>query len=165
MAYNWAQLAFVERWRMSAVRGQIIGMYRPEDRTLFDLRLRPGEGNVGQIPGPAEVRLFDAGDIIREKRLPLLHRLPVIVRVVASSARAAEGPVALSGAGEAGGQRRRLQSGAVARGRVMEVEGTTTLIDAGMPLVVELTEESPGLEPGRLVEFTVAEMPKGFFVI
>jgi hypothetical protein len=165
MAYNWAQLGFVERWRTNAVRGQIIGMYRPDDRTLFDLRLRPGEGNVGQIPGPVEVRLVDAGDIIREKRIALLHRAPVILRIVASSIEPAEGPMALSAAGDSGGQRRRLQSGAVARGKVMEVEGTTAVVNVGMPAVVELAAEPLDLEPGRMIEFAVAETPKGFFVI
>jgi ribosomal protein S1 len=73
--------------------------------------------------------------------------------------------MALSAAGDPGGQRRRLQSGAVARGKVMEVEGTTAVVNVGMPAVVELAAEPLDLEPGRMIEFAVAETPKGFFVI
>jgi hypothetical protein len=166
MAYSWAQLGFVERWRMNAVRGQVVGMYRPDDRTLFDLRLRPGEGNVGQIQGVVELRLVDAGDIIRAKRIALLDRMPVIVRVVASSIEPAEGPATLSASGEAAGQqRRRLQAGAVARGQVVEVEGTTAVVNVGLPVVVEASGAGAELQPGRSIKFTVEEIPKGFFVI
>src|SRR5512141_1084378 len=82
MAYNWAQLAFVEKWRLQSVRGQIVGMHRPFDRTLFELRLRPGEGNVGPIPSPLDVHLLDAGDIIREKRIGFLNASLVVIFVV-----------------------------------------------------------------------------------
>ncbi len=94
MAYNWAQLAFVEKWRRQAVRGVVIGMYRPEDRTYFDLRLHPGEGNVGQLPVPVDLHLIDAGNLIREKRLGLVDRLAVIVRVVAAPSPASAPPAA-----------------------------------------------------------------------
>lgn len=165
MAYNWAQLSFVERWRLHAVRGQIIGMYRPEDRTLFDLRLRPGEGNVGQIGGRVELRLVDAGDIIREKRIALMAHVPVIVRVVASVVEAAEGTPSMAVSSPPGKQRSYLEAGTPARGTIEEIEGTTILLNLGLPAIVEVSETPAGIQSGQIVQFTVEEAPKGFFVV
>ena len=165
MAYGWAQLSFVERWRLNAVRGLVIGMYRPEDRTLFDLRLRPGEGNVGKIDGVVELQLIDAGDIIREKRITLLARTPVVVRVVASDVSPADGAPALAVESRPGNQRRRLQPGSMVQGTLVDKDETTAMVDAGMPIVVELPESAGAFQASQAIRFTVAEIPKGFFVV
>lgn len=167
MAYNWAQLGFVEKWRLEAVRGQVVGMYRPENATFFDLRLRPGEGGAGHLPGIVDVHLLDPGDIIREKRVNLLARLPVVVRVVASAA-------ALAGSSSdarppvqgRGRSRRWLEWGSRASGKLLRLDEDGALLDVGFPVVARLPEDAaaPALQPGSLVEITIAETPKGFIV-
>ncbi len=168
MAYNWAQLAFVEKWRQNAVRGRLVGMYRPDTTTLFDLRLYPGEGGVGRLPGPIELRLVDAGDLIREKRLPLLERLPVVVRVVASAVVAnPPDPDPVEEKPPASRSRHWLDAGNTISARVALHDGDTLLVDAGFPLVVELPAGgcTPAPRPGQSVHFTVSEPPKGFIVV
>lgn len=167
MPYNWSQLAFVEKWRRHAVRGQIVGMYRPQDRTFFDLRLRPGGGGAGQLPGTIELRLQDAGDLIREKRMGLLDRVPVVVRVVASPGLLAGGRAAVAARPASGSQARWLDRGSRIAGKLLALESETVLLDAGLPLVVQLPEGevAPNLKAGESVEFTVSETPKGFIVV
>ena len=168
MPYNWAQLAFVEKWRQNAVRGRLVGMYRPDTTTLFDLRLHPGEGGVGRLPSPIELRLVDAGDLIREKRLPLLERLPVVVRVVASAvAAAAAHPNSAAETPSASRTRRWLDAGTTLAAKVVLQDGDTLLVDVGFPLVVELPAEggASAPRPGETVHFTVSEPPKGFIVV
>ncbi len=164
MAYNWAQLAFVEKWRLHAVRGPLIGMYRPEDRTYFDLRLRPSEGGVGQIPGPVEIHLLDSGDIIREKRIAFTSTVAVVIRIVASQVTPVPGKAPAPTGGRA---RRWLEPNSRVAGTMLQQEGDTALVDVGLPVVVQLPEEggTPGLTPGQGVELTIAETPKGFLVI
>ncbi len=161
MGYNWAQLAFVEKWRMKSVRGVLVGMYRPQDTTFFDLRLRPGEGGVGQIPAPVELRLIDAGNLIREKRIGLTDRVAVVVRAVGAAPSEGSGRSA-----EAERSRRRLEPGTRVAGTVLEVEEDVALLDVGWPVVLQIAEGS-GLAPvpGGQLEFAVAETPKGFLVV
>ena len=164
MAYNWAQLAFVEKWRLRAVRGQIIGMYRPADRTYFDLRLRPAEGGVGSVSAAFELHLVDAGDIIREKRIGLLERATVVVRVAVSSV----APAPERGTQPAPAKiKRRLEAGASTSGVLLSLDGDEGLLDAGFPVVVQLAEGvtlSDSLS-GQHVEVTISETPKGFLVV
>ncbi len=164
MAYSWAQLAFVEKWRLHAVRGQIVGMYRPADRTYFDLRLRPGEEGAASLSVPADLHLVDAGDIIREKRIGLLERATVVVRVVASSVSVA--PQAGTEAAAVRG-RRWLEAGSNARGTLLSADGDGGLLDVGFPVVVQFAEgaTAPGLQHGQPLEVTIAETPKGFLVV
>jgi hypothetical protein len=163
MAYNWAQLAFVEKWRLNAVRGPVVGMYRPDDRTFFDLRLHPGEGGVGQIPGPTDLHLVDAGNLVREKRVVLMDRLAVVVRVVATL-RSATGPSVPSP--ESGRSRRRLEPGSRIAGKVVQVEADVALVHVGFPVIVALPEGAEGsLRPDQAVELSLSETPKGFIVL
>lgn len=164
MAYSWAQLAFVEKWRLHAVRGQIVGMYRPADRTFFDLRLRPGEGGAAGLSVPSEIHLTDAGDIIREKRLGLLDRATVVVRVVASSASTT--PEGGTQAAPVRGKRW-LEAGSRAGGTLVSVDDDEGLLDVGFPLVVQFAEGAKveGAQAGRSFEVTIAETPKGFLVV
>ncbi len=159
MAYNWAQLAFVEKWRLQAVRGHIVGMHRPADKTFFDLRLRPGEGNVGAIPTSLDLHLQDAGDIIREKRLVLLANAAVVVRVVASSA----APDAEASSPQR--PRKPLEAGSSVSGTLRSIEDDTALVDVGFPVVVQFPEPVSGLKTGESVRVAVAETPKGFLVV
>ncbi len=163
MAYNWAQLAFVEKWRLNAVRGPLIGMYRPEDRTFFDVRLRPGEGGARQLPGPVELHLIDAGDLIREKRIVLTATVTVIVRLVAS----AVVPLASPQPSPSPRGRRWLEPGAKIAGTILRKEEDTLLLDAGIPAVVQLPEAGEGLplEQGQKIEISVSETPKGFLIV
>lgn len=164
MPYNWAQLAFVEKWRLHAVRGHLIGMYRPEDRTFFDLRLRPGEGGVGRIPGVVELHMVDAGDIIREKRLTLTSTVAVVVRVVA----AAVSPSPAAPAPASGGRGRRwLEPNTTVDGTVHHQEEDVLLADIGMPVLVQLPDQplAPAFKPGQAIRITIAETPKGFLVV
>jgi hypothetical protein len=165
MAYNWAQLAFVEKWRLNAVRGPLIGMYRPEGKTLFDLRLRPGEGGVGPLPGPVEVHLVDAGDLIREKKLPLTSTVAVVIRLVASEIGTAD--TAPSQAPPVGRGRRWLEAGTKVTGTVLQGEEDTLLLDVGMPVLVQLPGGNEGFRPssGQMVEVLISETPKGFLVV
>lgn len=164
MAYSWAQLAFVEKWRLRAVRGQIVGMYRPADRTFFDLRLRPSEGGATSLSTPVDIHLVDAGDIIREKRIGLLDRATIVVRVVASSVSTApEGgtePAAVRG-------RRWLEAGSRAAGTLVSLDGEEGLLDVGFPVMVQFAAAATGagLQDGRRLEVTIAETPKGFLVV
>lgn len=164
MAYNWAQLAFVEKWRLEAVRGPVIGMYRPEDKTFFDLRLKPGEGGVGKLAAAVEVHMVDAGDMLREKRIPLTSTVAVVIRVVASSVREVgadvESEVPPRG-------RRWLESGSRVIGTVTRGNDDTILLDIGLPVVVQLPEGGvpSHLRPGQRVEVSIAETPKGFLVV
>ena len=159
MAYNWAQLAFVEKWRLQAVRGLIVGMYRPEDRTYFDLRIRPGEGGAGQLTGSVDLRLQDPGDIILDKRMRLLDRVPVIVRVVGSlSAFSGQAPPA------PGKGRRWLERDSTVSGKLVRLEDDTAVVDVGFPVLVALEGGTPDLQPGQAVHLAVSEAPKGFIV-
>ncbi len=163
MAYNWAQLAFVEKWRLDAVRGPLIGMYRPEDRTFFDIRVRPGEGGVGQIRGPVELHLIDAGDLIREKRVTLTATITVVVRLVASTVV----PLSSPQPSTAPKGRRWLEPGTKIAGTILRRDDDTLLLDAGVPVVVQLpeTEGSGPLDPGKMIEVSISETPKGFLVM
>ncbi len=161
MAYNWAQLAFVEKWRLRAVRGVIVGMYRPADKTFFDLRLRPGEGGAASIPAPVELHLQDAGDLIREKRVGLLEKPTVVVRVVASSARPVD-PSSTAAATEHG--KRRLEAGSTVSGRLISLDDGEGVVDIGFPVVVQF-QEGADLPTETTVEITVGETPKGFLVL
>jgi hypothetical protein len=164
MAYNWAQLAFVEKWRHSAVRGPLVGMYRPADKTYFDIRLRPGEGSARSLPGTMEIHLQDAGDIIREKRIVLLETRTVIVRVV--TAGAAITSVSAEGDNPSRRGRRWLEPGSRISGSVLRAEDDTALLDVGFPVVVQLPEGQNGAAlTGHRVEIEVSETPKGFLVI
>ncbi len=164
MAYNWAQLAFVEKWRLSAVRGPLVGMYRPADRTYFDLRLHPGEGSARSIPGNVEIHLLDAGDIIREKRIALLETRPVIVRVVTAGATTAPGT--REGDSTPARGRRWLEPGSRVSGTVLQAEDDTALVDVGFPIVVQLPEgQNASALTGHRIEFEVSETPKGFLVV
>lgn len=158
MAYGWAQLAFVEKWRLSAVRGRLVGMHRPADRTFFDIRLRPGEGNVGTIAGSLDVQLQDAGDIIREKRFGLLDTVSVVIRVVAEQA---------APRSEAGRpvSRQSFLKGEVFQGSLAAAEDDICVLDVGFPVIVQMPEPGAGLHVGDQVEVSVAETPKGFLVV
>lgn len=166
MPYNWAQLGFVEKWRRHAVHGQIIGMYRPEDKTFFDLRIRPGDPGVGQLPGAVELHLLDAGDMIREKRLALMQRVPVVVLVPATPA-AQAAPSQARAPGAHGRPGRWLESGAGLSGKILQVEDDLALLDVGFHVVVQLPESGSGagLRAGQPAEFTVSATPKGFLVV
>lgn len=164
MGYNWAQLAFVEKWRLNAVRGPLIGMYRPEDRTFFDIRIRPGEGGSGRLPGPMEVHLVDAGDLIREKRIVLTSTVAVLIRLVASDV----SPIDTAPqAPPAGRGHRWLEPNTKVAGTVLRKEEDTLLLDIGLPVVVQLREggEALSLQPGTKVEVFISETPKGFLVM
>jgi hypothetical protein len=164
MAYNWAQLAFVEKWRLKAVRGQIVGMSRPGDKTFFDLRIRPGEGGAGALPGLIDLHLQDAGDIIREKRVGLLDRTTVVVRVVATPAV----PVAGGSAPVVAARGKRwLEAGSTIRGTLSALEEDVGLFDAGFPVIVQFEEgaELARLHEGNSTEITISETPKGFLVV
>lgn len=167
MAYNWAQLAFVEKWRLNAVRGPLIGMYRPEDRTFFDVRLRPSEGGAGQMRGPIEIHMVDAGDLIREKRLVLTSAITVVVRLVPSEVAPVDGPGAAFLTPPTGRPRRWLEPDSHVAGTVLRQEDDALLLDVGIPVVVQLPEDGERLsiEPGQTVRLTVAETAKGFLVI
>ncbi len=159
MAYNWAQLAFVEKWRLHAVRGHLVGMHRPADKTYFDLRLKSGEGNVGPVSGTFDLRLQDAGDIIVDKRFTLLARVSVVVRAVgrlgSEEAEAAGGPHG----------RRLLEAGSVVSGALRSVDDDVVVVDIGFPLIVQLPEPAADLTAGATVRIAVSEPPKGFLVV
>ncbi len=159
MAYNWAQLAFVEKWRRHAVRGQIVGMHRPADRTFFELRLRPGEGNVSSLHATTDVHLQDAGDIIREKRIGLLEKASVVIRVEAS--------VTTSGDERAGAQhsKRLIEPGGVLSGTVVALEEDIAVLDAGFPVMVQFAEPISGVSVGQPLRLSVGGTPKGFLVV
>jgi len=167
VAYNWAQLGFVEKWRLHAVRGHLVGLYRPEDRTFYDLRLDPSEGGARRLAGAVDVHLLDPGDIIREKRLGLLQRVTVILSIVPSSPARASGPEAVTPAAARGRPQRWLEPGSQVAGTVIQVEGDTALMDIGIPVLVRLPEGEGGqlFQPDHWVEFTVSETPKGFLVV
>ncbi|HEX2988271.1 MAG TPA: hypothetical protein VHS06_08890 [Chloroflexota bacterium] len=164
MAYNWAQLAFVEKWRLSAVRGPLVGMYRPADKTYFDLRLHSSEGGARSIPGTVEIHLIDAGDIIREKRIALLETRPVIVRVVTAGATITPSSKEVGSAPPRG--RRWLEPGSKITGSVLQTEDDTALVDVGFPVVVQLPEgQGASAFTGHKIEFEVSETPRGFLVV
>lgn len=166
MAYNWAQLAFVEKWRKNAVRGRVVGMYRPEDKTYYDLRLFPGEGGVGQLPGPVDLHLVDAGDLVREKRMGLLDRAAVVIRIIASTPANTASRTSQSTPG-AKRPRRWLEIGATVSGRVLQYDDGVLLLDIGFPVVVEFTADGEQnlFEEGQAVEFILSQTPQGFFVV
>ena len=167
VAYNWAQLAFVEKWRLDAVRGPVVGMHRPHDTTFFELRLRPGEGNVGDLQGPVDLRLIDAGNLIREKRIGLLDKVAVVVRVVASPASAPVNVPKGTFTPATSDSRRgyRLEPGSRVTGRIVRSEGDVALVDLGLPVVVQLPEGAKAPDAGQPFEFSLAEAPKGFIVV
>lgn len=157
MAYNWAQLAFVEKWRLQAVRGRIVGMHRPADRTFFDLRLRPGEGNVGAIASTVDVHLVDAGDIIKEKRVVLLDKASVVIRVV--------GQLTPPDADVAARTTRLLETGAVIAGDLASAEDDIAVLNIGFPVVVQLPEPLQNSRSGEALRVVITEPPKGFLVV
>jgi len=157
MAYNWGQLAFVEKWRLRAIRGPIVGMHRPADKTYFDLRLRPGEGNATGISATVDLHLLDAGDIIREKRIPFLHHATVVVRIVGRPARPEPQAAPLP--------RRPLEAGATLSGTLVSLEDDEGLVDLGFPVVVQFEEPPEGLSAGDAITISVTEIPKGFLVV
>ena len=159
MAYNWAQLAFVEKWRLQAVRGSVVGMHRPADRTFFDLRLRPGEGNVGAIPSTMDIHLQDAGDIIREKRVGLLNMASVVIRAVGTASNDSEDQIVT------GRPKRLLEVGSVLSAVLVRIDGDVAQLDAGFPILVQLPEPLPDVMLGQTVRVSITESPKGFLVV
>lgn len=168
MAYGWAHLVFVERWRLRAVRGLFLGMWRIGDRTYFQLHLQSGDAPAHAIP-PVELYLLDAGDFVKEKRLSLFDRASVIVHPVAASIAKTDAREPLFGTRPLPPIGRKvLDPGSLIVGEVLDGDGERNLlIQIGFPVVVGLRDPAvfSSLQVGDWVTFTAESPVQGFILV
>lgn len=167
MAYGWAHLVFVERWRLSSVQGLLVGMWRVGETTRFHLSPQPIEGTSsgGGLP---DLDLLDVGNLIKEKRLSLYDRVSVIVHPIAVSVEKTdlhERHFAARSQPPSG--RKVLDVASPAVGQVLESDGErNVLVHIGLPVVVGIQnpEVSTSLQVGDWLKFTAESPVQGFIL-
>ena len=171
MPFDWSALVFVEKYRLRAVRGVVVGAWRVGDRTYFDLRVTAPEWSTSHPASFADLRLLDAGDMLREKHLALLSRVPVIVEPRALSLARPERQersynlLPLRTAQRVPNSRRVLDLDSYVSGDVEENDGERNLVvNVGFETVVRVSDptELPDYKPGDWVEFTNQLPARGY---
>jgi hypothetical protein len=170
MPFDWGGMVFAQRWRQAVARGAAVGIRRPRDRTLLDVRVHGAELSVGSEHSSVSVELIDAGDIAREKRLAILDRVSVIIQANVSpdSIEMSDNPSRSHPIGsgrEGGGQRDPIRIGSRVSGVVGENDGDNSFVlDVGIPIVVTLPVGAQMPSPGTGVAITVREALKGYLI-
>ncbi len=171
MPFDWSALVFVEKYRLRAVRGVVVGAWRVGDLTYFDLRVTAPEWSTNHPASFADLRLLDAGDILREKRVALLARVPVVVEPRALSLARPERQersynlLPLRTAQRVPNSRRVLDLDSYISGDVEENDGERHLVvNVGFETVVRVSDptELPDYKPGDWVEFTNQLPARGY---
>ena len=171
MPFDWSALVFVEKYRLRAVRGVVVGAWRVGDRTYFDLRVTAPEWSTSHPASFADLRLLDTGDILREKHVTLLARVPVIVEPRALSLARPDRQersynlLPLRTAQRVPNSRRVLDLDSHVSGDVEENDGERHLVvNVGFPTVVRASDptELADYKPGDWVEFTNQLTARGY---
>jgi hypothetical protein len=171
MPLDWSALVFVEKYRLRAVRGVVVGAWRVGERTYFDLRVTAPEWSTSHPASFADLRLLDAGDVLREKHVALLSRIPVIVEPRALSIARAERQERsyslqpLRTAQRIPNARRVLDLDSYVCGDVEENDGERHIVvNVGFSAVVRASDptELAEFKPGDWVEFANQLPARGF---
>ncbi len=171
MPFDWSALVFVEKYRLRAVRGVVVGAWRVGERTYFDLRVTAPEWSTSHPASFADLRLLDAGDILREKHVALLSRVPVLVEPRALSLARPERQersynlLPLRTAQRVPNSRRVLDLDSYISGDVEENDGERHLVvNVGFSTVVRVSDptEAADYKPGDWVEFTNQLPARGY---
>lgn len=171
MPFDWSALVFVEKHRLHAARGVVVGAWRVGDRTYFDLRVQAPEWSTSHPATFADLRLLDAGDILREKHFPLLAHVSVIVELRAlalARPERQERSFALQpirAAQRIPNTRRVLDVDSYVSGDVEENDGERHLVvNVGFPALVRVSDPSElaDYKPGDWVEFTDQVSARGY---
>ena len=171
MPFDWSALVFVEKYRLRAVRGVIVGAWRVGDRTYFDLRVQAPEWSTSHPASFVDLRLLDVGDILREKRLALLDRAAVVVEpralALARPDRRERSHVLqpLRQSQRIPNSRRVLDLDCLLCGDVEENDGERHLVvNVGFPTIVRVGDASElaDYQPGDWVEFTTQLPTRGY---
>jgi hypothetical protein len=171
MPFDWGGMVFAQRWRHAVARGTVVGIRRPHDRTMLDVRVHGADLNVGSMRSAVGVELIDAGDIAREKRLAILDRVSVVIQARIDS----EYPIEVLdsavrshpiGSGrEGGGHRDPITTGTRLSGVVGESDGEGSFaLDVGIPIVVTLPAGASAPAAGSGISLVVRDGLRGYLI-
>jgi len=147
MSLDFEQLAFIEKWRARASRGNVVALDGRRGDMILTVR-------TGDLDERVDLRGRDATGAVRKARLTLGDRVVVAIEYAAKDA--------VPGTRKQGVTGEVVGPGAVVEGTVTSV-GEVTVVQCGAEVLVR-GDTLTGFNVGDNVRFTIAEEGKAYLI-